>query len=375
MAIKNKLSDEGLENTGKPIRALPPDQFSQMQKPQPRGILGFLSRIFSVLKSIGHRFLHWLVLPVPRWRPITAMFLLYVIVWSVLLYGAGSIFAASFTFSQTSWSGGADTATVAVHPTNETGWNKYYSTTNTDTSGGTVKTATFSSTKNENFSTTNTTADKDGANTSAIWKASTALSGLNLVAYWKMDDPSGLTMSDSSGNTRTLTCDGSGSDANTTVAPLQFSNPFSRTISSNVNGCQSSNATGLGLDTATDEITIAMWVKGPPRFINGHSPLDLYGVYQNAAPRLNFAMGDNGFLVFTGSSSDSNFTVTSSVALTDSAWHHLAAVRGNGRVKIYIDGTETGDAADTLTTWSSYNVANPIGTAFTTSLIDDLRGL
>ncbi|GEM_PF-2663658 len=58
------------------------------------------------------------------------------VVASFLAY-ENSVFAATYTFTQSSWSGGVDGTTVAVHPTNVTNWSKYDSATGV-TAGATV---------------------------------------------------------------------------------------------------------------------------------------------------------------------------------------------------------------------------------------------
>ena len=45
-----------------------------------------------------------------------------------------SSYAATFTWEQTDWSGGADTVNFPVHPTNQTSWTKFYSKGNVDIS-------------------------------------------------------------------------------------------------------------------------------------------------------------------------------------------------------------------------------------------------
>ncbi len=63
---------------------------------------------------------------------------------------------ATYTFVQTSWSGGAS-ATIAVHPTNETSWTKFSTSTNTFTTGTTTVTiasSSYSSTDDGTFTST-----------------------------------------------------------------------------------------------------------------------------------------------------------------------------------------------------------------------------
>ncbi|MFA6228388.1 MAG: FISUMP domain-containing protein, partial [Patescibacteria group bacterium] len=58
---------------------------------------------------------------------ITASLVITVLILSVALLITGNAKAATYDWIQTSWSGGADTVTVATHPDDKTDWNKYYS--------------------------------------------------------------------------------------------------------------------------------------------------------------------------------------------------------------------------------------------------------
>lgn len=52
--------------------------------------------------------------------------------------------AASFSWLQTDWVGGADTAIKAGHQTNQSGWTKYYSAGSVDVSSGELKLQRYS---------------------------------------------------------------------------------------------------------------------------------------------------------------------------------------------------------------------------------------
>src|SRR5437016_1166791 len=118
----------GVLNKIWPEYSLPP-----VEPKKPNSLAGILGIAFLTLKDLVQRFIRWLRFPVPRWRPATAMLLLFAIVWTLLLNYSSSSYAASYTFAQTSWTGGVS-ASTAAHPANESGWNKYSATTNADTS-------------------------------------------------------------------------------------------------------------------------------------------------------------------------------------------------------------------------------------------------
>ena len=69
-----------------------------------------------------------------RWQEVVALILLICFVASGFFFRQLSLTrAATYNFTQTDWSGGTTTAT-ATHPTNETGWNQFSTSTNTDIS-------------------------------------------------------------------------------------------------------------------------------------------------------------------------------------------------------------------------------------------------
>ena len=78
--------------------------------------------------------------------------------------------AATYTWTQNDWSGGA-TSNTAVHPTNQTGWNQYSSSTNVlSSTPSQISLATSSASFTENF---NTATYEDATNTTANWNTST----------------------------------------------------------------------------------------------------------------------------------------------------------------------------------------------------------
>ncbi|RLE63324.1 MAG: hypothetical protein DRJ47_09565 [Thermoprotei archaeon] len=62
------------------------------------------------------------------WQEAVALILLVAVTTSSFFwYQSQSTLGATYTWIQTDWSGGADTVNFPVHPTNQTGWTKYYS--------------------------------------------------------------------------------------------------------------------------------------------------------------------------------------------------------------------------------------------------------
>ncbi|HLM83983.1 MAG TPA: hypothetical protein VK254_02100 [Candidatus Bathyarchaeia archaeon] len=86
---------------------------------------------FSALRQISLR-------AFSRRTSYTAIVILLILVVSCIAYYRKYIAsAATFTWVQSSWTGGASTtAPYPTHPTDETGWTKYYSKSGVDTTSG-----------------------------------------------------------------------------------------------------------------------------------------------------------------------------------------------------------------------------------------------
>lgn len=82
------------------------------------------------VRKFGELFPHWT-------KVVATITLVSVIVYYLYIPGAEIAYGASYTFTQSNWAGGANSA-IAGHPGNETGWNKYTSGTNISTAGTTT---------------------------------------------------------------------------------------------------------------------------------------------------------------------------------------------------------------------------------------------
>ncbi|MBX4200607.1 fibronectin type III domain-containing protein [Candidatus Parcubacteria bacterium] len=339
----------------------------------------FSGRLLLTGKNLFRRFFHWLNFPVPRWRPAVAMILLFAMLGGMLIYGGSPGYAATYTFAQSSWSGGSS-ATTAVHPTNQTGWNKYSAATNIS-AGTTVATGTFSTTKNENFSTTDTTADKDSGATTATWNASTTIqipAAPTLTSYYKFDEGSGVTATDSSGNGNTGTLnpspmgywkfdegsetsatDSSGNNAtgtitggtySSTVPTVNFTDPDSLTF----------NGTSTHVDVSsfvmsTINTSVSAWV-----YPTGAGAIVSGGVQSTEA-----AINSDGSLQI-GYPTTGSTAATAAGAVAFNTWSHIVFVwptsitaGGWSQAKIYVNGAlvaDDGGSTNTLSSTSSLRI-------------------
>lgn len=62
-----------------------------------------------------------------RAQELVAVLLILLLVWQGAFYNTRNVKAATYTFVQTSWAGGADTVNFPSHTNNQSGWTKYYS--------------------------------------------------------------------------------------------------------------------------------------------------------------------------------------------------------------------------------------------------------
>ena len=119
-------------------------------------------------------------------RPAVALFLLVAVLVNVIVLQPPELAqAATYTFAQSSWAGGASSS-GAVHPTNQTGWTSFSTSTNTFTTGTTTVTiasTSYSSTDDGTFSSTGSATGggfNNGVTSSAVIVGSGASASIKL---------------------------------------------------------------------------------------------------------------------------------------------------------------------------------------------------
>ena len=163
-------------------------------------------------------------------------------------------------------------------------------------------------------------------------------------AWWKLNETSGTSASDSSGNSRTGTVTGTASGS-----PAVLNNGFS------FNGATKIQATGLMGNPRN--VSVAAWAKLTTADTTG---AEMISLGDHFVLRLDDS-GATKAIFYNGSS-----YVTASVSQTfaGTGWHHFAAVFDDGHdtLKLYIDGAL---AATTTTTssvsWSGLGTNTVIG--------------
>ena len=189
--------------------------------------------------------------------------------------------------------------------------------------------------------------------------APTAPAGGNLKAQWRMENNT----NDSTSNASNGTLNGGASystDAREGSASLR------------INGSSGYFAAPNNITTATNNISVATWVKwsGPTSgnqfiFYNGNSGGNGYGLFMSANNRLTLLIGGVAF-------------INSTTTLTPETWTHVAAVRDSGTWKLYVDGNSvaltgaTGSAPNGPGERMTIGSSNSGGENFY-GLIDDTR--
>ncbi|MEK7952070.1 Calx-beta domain-containing protein [Luteolibacter soli] len=189
----------------------------------------------------------------------------------------------------------------------------------------------------------------------------------NLRAWWKLNETSGINADDTTGRVQDGTVTGALWTSGITGNALSFDG-----VDDGVLVGTSAAIIGLG------DLSLTAWVKVDPG-----SPLgtviqqrDSGGTGQQGNYMLNVnANGTVNFFIYGGSAYQ--FDLTTTGAINDGQWHHLAALRSGTSGKIYIDGVEA--AAGSGTTQPLLSRAVAIGydardnTKRFDGLIDDVR--
>ncbi len=240
-----------------------------------------------------------------------------------------------------------------------------YGASTLDSSTATVTVSTTpADSDSDGFSDTLETALGTNPNSSASQPAA-IYSGLK--SWWRLNEGSGTTASDSSGYARTGTVSGAAWATGKEGNALQFDG---------VNdGVVAGTAAAL---SGTGDFTLGAWVK-----VNAASPLGT--VIQQREPggsgyigeySLNVnADGTVSFFIYGSGGYQVNLTTTTTV--NNGQWHYLTALRSGTTGSVYIDGVQAATATGTVQSLNTLAVA--IGydyrdsNKYFTGLIDDLR--
>lgn len=198
-----------------------------------------------------------------------------------------------------------------------------------------------------------------------------------LHAWWKLDEFSGTTVADGSGNGRHSVLSGGGSwivrGAANRALQLNGSNArFSYLGNNSLSGGTSFTAAAwvkVPVTHAADGILIQQQESGS----TGH--IGRYVVCVKANGKINFSLYGRDA---NNANEAYQFDITSTNAIKDGAWHHVACVRDGTSGRIYIDGTQRASASGpvrqldpVLTVATGYDARN--NNQFLDSAVDDVR--
>lgn len=200
-----------------------------------------------------------------------------------------------------------------------------------------------------------------------------------LVGYWTLDESSGLTVSDASGQGNHGTIAGSPVSSTSVPPVMQFSDPYS-----------------LSFNGTTDYVEMGMPVSlQPPEQISFGGWVNWTEFAQDSAGHamMSYAQYPTfGYMMYHGTLAPHNylqfFVVTTMGAkgfsdptlLTTNAWHHVFVTYDGAEIRAYIDGVLTGyNLATGTLQWVGTTNNFFLGTTYDTSgekfhgLLDDMR--
>lgn len=168
----------------------------------------------------------------------------------------------------------------------------------------------------------------------------TALSN-GLIGYWKLNEGTGTSTSDSSGNNVTGTLTNSPSWTNS----AKFGNAVS------FDGSAGPNADVIDLgDQAAFELntlTISGWIYRSGSCQFNTCPIFSKGMTNNLGYSLETVVSGSEKLRFT--INDGSQTVTGATTITSNTWHHVAATMDGKNIRLYVNGILDADTAQFVT--------------------------
>lgn len=174
-----------------------------------------------------------------------------------------------------------------------------------------------------------------GAVLSLIAAGSTLVSGgmasaSTVAALWHMDETSGTTMADSSGNGN------NGTLHNVTLgAAGKYGKSYTFGGSKAKSYVEVPNAASLNPGSAN--ITISFWLRTLSLPTSGDFDLVRKGVF--TAPEYKVELLQSGKIQCTFRGTTSNHNATGGSGLNNGAWHHIQCVKTGTRIQTVIDGT------------------------------------
>jgi hypothetical protein len=182
------------------------------------------------------------------------------------------------------------------------------------------------------------------------WNYSTTITALNPWLYWKLDETTGTTAADTSGNGRTGTYNPNAAGfTRGTVGALTTDSP---NLAVTLNGTTSCiNTTSTTTMNAPARLTEVVWFKTTTtnggKLLGFEMPRVGVGIPGSGGTYDRHLYMDGAGKVWFGVYNGGYFTISSPTALNNGAWHMAAATMGTGGMELWIDGVRVGTNANT----------------------------
>ena len=254
--------------------------------------------------------------------------------------------------------------TNTLRPTNTPRFTFTPTLTSSPTASATPsQTATFTNTPTLTFTPTDLPTDPPTET------PTTTPAAPSLLAYWKLDEGSGTTAVDASGNGHTLQLTPWGTWTSSS-APTSFDNPNAldiRYACSSDLGCKDYHSVDA-INLANQSFTVAMWFR---RYIDRNDAAYFFRLGSSPSAYQTFHMGFRSTTIFTCAFWADDLDVSGSFTNTD--WHHYACsydAATNTR-KAYVDGLLIGSDHPA----ASFQGSGPVrlGTELSFHSADDIR--
>jgi signal peptidase I len=213
-----------------------------------------------------------------------------------------------------------------------------------------------------------TTNSATNAWTVGSWNYTGTITDLTPWMYWKLDETSGTTAGDTSGNNREGTYDPRASAfTRGIVGALTSDSPNLGVTLNGTTACISTTSTTAMI--APTQLTEIVWFKTTTtmggKLFGFETPRTGVAVAGSGGTYDRHLYMDGDGKVWFGVYNGGYFTIPSPTALNDGTWHMAAATMGTGGMTLYVDGTAVGtspnSSAESTTGWFRAGCGNLAG--------------
>jgi fibronectin-binding autotransporter adhesin len=180
-------------------------------------------------------------------------------------------------------------------------------------------------------SATGVTENFGGASLNNVQVGNKSISGL--VGYWTLDETTGTSEADSSGNSNTGTSGSSSAVTHTTSVPsgINFTDARAITLDGSSNGYISVGTTNLPANNAAQ--SISLWFNGTTNASTNQNMFAMTSLASNSALQVGYRGTSLSAWNYGGG------TLVSTAAPSNGVWHHLVYTYDGTTDSLYVDGT------------------------------------